>query len=67
MPWWGVTAWTVEDAQELISDTGRFGQALPSVTRLVGDVDISTLDQDHVVRNMAPSNLRGIWYPRGFQ
>ena len=66
-PWWGVTAWTVEDAQHLISDAGRFGQALPPVTRLVEDVVVDTLDQNHVLRNMAPSNLRGIWYPLGFQ
>ncbi len=28
-PWWGVTAWTVEDARSLISEAARFGQSLP--------------------------------------
>jgi hypothetical protein len=66
-PWWGVTAWTVEDARSLISETGRFGQELPPVARFVEDVDVGTLDHDHVIRNMAPANLRGIWFPLGFQ
>jgi hypothetical protein len=66
-PWWGVTAWTVEDARNLISDSGRFDQALPPVTRLVEDVDLASLDQNHVLRNMAQPNLRGVWYPLRFQ
>jgi hypothetical protein len=66
-PWWGVTAWTVEDALSLISLTGRFGDSLPVVTRLVESVDISTLDQNHVITNMNPPKDRGIWYPKGYQ
>jgi len=65
-PWWGVTAWTVEDARGLILGTTRFGQSLPPVTRLIEDVDVSTLDQEHVARNMLAPNERGIWYPKGF-
>lgn len=67
LSWWGVTAWTVEGARVLISDAGRFDQAFPRVSRLVEGVDISTLDQNYVARNMATPNLRGIWYPLGFQ
>ena len=55
-PWWGVTAWTVEDARGLILGTTRFGQSLPPVTRLIEDVDVSTLDQEHVARNMLAPN-----------
>ena len=65
-PWWGVTAWTVEDARGLILGTTHFGRALPPVTQLIEDVDVSTLDQDHVARNMLDPNERGIWYPLGF-
>jgi hypothetical protein len=66
-PWWGVTARTVEDARGLILGTTRFGQSLPPVIQLIEDVDVSTLDQDHVARNMLDPNERGIWYPLGFQ
>jgi hypothetical protein len=66
-PRWGVTAWTVDDARNLILESGRFGQSLPPITRLVEDVDISTLDENHVLPNMAPPNERCIWYPLGYQ
>ena len=29
----------------------------------VEDIDIRELDQNHVVPNMAPVNLRGVWFP----
>ena len=47
----GVTAWTVEDARSLILEATRFDQ-LPTVTRLLENIDVSTLDQEHVVQNM---------------
>lgn len=34
-PRWGVTAWTLEDARALITDTGYFGQELPQIRRCV--------------------------------
>jgi hypothetical protein len=66
-PWWGVTAWTIEDPRKLILETGCFGQTLPTVGRLEGDVDITNLDEKHVAPNMAAPNERDIWYPLGFQ
>jgi hypothetical protein len=32
----------------------------------IEDVDIRALDQRHVIPNMAPPNLRGVWFPLGF-
>jgi hypothetical protein len=66
-PRWGVTAWTVEDARGLILGTARFGQSLPPVIQLIEDADISTLDQNHVLPNIAAPNEMGIWYPKGFK
>lgn len=65
-PWCGVTAFNLDDARSLV-ETLLFPAGLPKVLRLVEDVDVSTLDADHVRRNMAPPNLRGIWYPLGYQ
>jgi len=31
---------------------------------IVPDVDIRTLDQNHVVPNMGVVTSRGVWYPR---
>jgi hypothetical protein len=66
-PWVGVTAWTPQDAEELIRHRLFGGGDLPVITEQVEDVDVSGLDENHVLPNMSPSNLRGIWYPRGFE
>jgi hypothetical protein len=31
-------------------------------TAAVEDVDVGTLDQNHVVPNMGPPNFRGVWF-----
>lgn len=59
----GVTAWTVDDARNLI--TAAVGE-VPPVAEVVEDIDVQSLDQGHVVPNMLPPNERGIWFPMGF-
>jgi hypothetical protein len=34
------------------------------IDRVVTDVDISTLDQGHVIPNMNMPLARGVWFPR---
>ena len=62
----GVTAWTIDDAMSLVRhrlfEGGDF-----LVKDVIEDVDVSTLDANHVLPNMAPPNLRGIWFPLGYQ
>ena len=68
-PWCGVTAFTVDDAKALIVRR-LFPAGLPPIGRMVEDVDVSTLDEldeTHVRRHMAPPNVRGIWYPLGYE
>lgn len=62
----GVTAWTVDDARLMVSERLLGGRELPHVIALIENVDVSTLDENHVVPNMDPPNERGIWYPRGY-
>jgi hypothetical protein len=64
-PWCGVTAFSIDDAKALI-ETRVFPGGLPLVTKLIEDVDVSTLDANHIRPNMEPPNWRGIWYPRGY-
>jgi hypothetical protein len=33
------------------------------LVRIIVDVDVRDLDQGHVIPNMGPPNLRGVWYP----
>ena len=65
-PWVGVTAWTADDARHLLSEKLFNGEPLPPVVVFMQNVDVSTLDEKHVLPNIAPSNERGIWYPKGF-
>lgn len=57
----GVTAYTEEEAAELAREVAsELDQEILGVTT---DVDIRTLDQGHVIPNMRPPNLHGVWFP----
>jgi hypothetical protein len=62
---YGVTAWTEDDALQIVQSDVLGGAPLPTVT-LRADVDISMLDAGHILPNMESPNRRGIWYPRGY-
>jgi len=57
----GVTAYSVEDARTLIANELTLSNA--DINGVVEDVDIETLDNGHVIPNMGPPNIRGIWFP----
>jgi hypothetical protein len=57
----GVTALGVDDARFLIR--AALGE-LPEPTRIVLDIDVSTLDAGHVLPGIrTPPSERGVWYP----
>ena len=57
----GVTAFDREDAMRLLSQA--IGCTPPPPVRVIEDVDVSTLDQRHVLLNMHPPSRRGVWFP----
>ena len=64
----GVTAWSVEDAIALLADASGFGLDAIEITTLVEDVDLRSLDANHVLPNItSPSSVRGIWFPQGYE
>jgi hypothetical protein len=63
---YGVTAWTEEDAMALLREAVFHGKELSGIAAVIADVDVSTLDPDHILPNMEPPNRRGVWFPRGF-
>lgn len=65
-PGCGVTAYNYGDALAILGATVFSGRNVPEVEGFVEDVDISTLDQKHVIPNMEAPTWRGVWYPRGF-
>jgi hypothetical protein len=59
----GVTARTEAEARELAERVQQ--QLFPNatITSVVPDIDVSTLDPKHVLPNIGPSGVRGVWYP----
>lgn len=59
----GVTAFTVDDAVALLHSEGfELSENLEGV-QIRENVTFAELDQNHVVPNMGPMNMRGVWYP----
>lgn len=61
----GVTARSRAEANTLAREAAtRLGLPVLDTTNALEDIDIRDLDQRHVVPNMGPPNLRGVWFPR---
>ncbi len=61
----GVTARSRDDALRIIKAFG-YGQFLPTeddALEVIHPVTVRELDPHHVVPNMGPINVRGLWYP----
>lgn len=65
-PGCGVTAYSYEDALEILRTTIFSGDEMPVIEQVIEGVDISQLDQKHVIPNMDAPIWRGIWYPKGY-
>jgi hypothetical protein len=61
-----VTAYSYEDALSLLKEK-VFEGTEPPIIDVVPDVDISELDQNHVIPNMGVPVWRGVWFPLGYQ
>jgi hypothetical protein len=63
----GITAWNYDDAISLLDKQIFKGAPIPKVTKFIENIDVSTLDANHILPNIGnPPNVRGIWYPMGF-
>jgi hypothetical protein len=59
----GVTAYSVEDAFELLNVAGHVLSRDDPNSRITEGIQFADLDQMHIVPNMGPIVLRGVWYP----
>jgi hypothetical protein len=60
---YGVTGYSLSDALRILRE---FGIELPDdITdfEIIEGVRVADLDQDHIVPNIGPIVVRGIWYP----
>jgi hypothetical protein len=60
----GITAYDMNDAWAFLSQDVFPVLGEREVLEVVVDVDVSTLDQAHVIPNMAAPSNRGVWFPR---
>ena len=60
----GVTAYSRSDAEALACQVAEEFAWPFDAAEVIEDVDIRDLDQGHIIPNMGPPNLRGVWYPR---
>lgn len=61
----GVTAWSLNDALAIICalDYGRYLPDDLAGVWVIEGITVAELDQPHVVTNMGPIAVRGMWYP----
>ena len=59
----GVTAYSLDDAKHLVDEAARNLGVNYELLETIEDVDVRTLDQNHVVPNMGAQNFRGVWFP----
>ena len=59
----GVTAYSEEEAFKMATKCSKLYFENQKVKNPVVGIKAAELDQEHVVPNMGPINLRGIWYP----
>ena len=60
----GITAYDMNYAWAFLSRDVFPALGEREVLEVVVDVDVSTLDQTHVIPNMAAPSNRGVWFPR---
>ena len=59
----GVTAWSLEDAYRLLDAHGYDFHRRAARVSVRERISVADLDYRHVVMNMGPIVVRGIWYP----
>nr|WP_199078518.1 hypothetical protein [Pedobacter sp. ASV19] len=62
----GVTAINYQDAISIVEEKLFRNNPMAPIEHLVENIDISTLDVNHVLPNMGLPNIRGIWFPLGY-
>ena len=61
----GLNAFNFEDALNILNEKLFFSIQMPPIKKISENVDLSTLDQNHVIPNMKAPVGRGIWFPLG--
>ena len=60
---YGVTAFSLADAFNIIQSLGYELPDDHSMFQITTNIRVTDLDDSHVVKNMCPIVVRGLWYP----
>jgi hypothetical protein len=63
----GVTARSYDDALALLKDRVFAGEDVPQIVSVDENIDVSKLDDRHVLPNIGSILRRGIWFPQGYE
>jgi hypothetical protein len=58
----GVTAQSREDAESLLRTLWP-ASSEAEIVEIISDIDLTSLDQAHVLPNIGLPNVRGVWFP----
>lgn len=59
----GITAYNIEDAKHIFRCDVVPVYGAREIRDIIQDIDVSTLDENHVKPNMAAPTKRGVWFP----
>ena len=62
----GVTAYNYDDAIQILTEK-IFTDEIPTIISTKENIDVSTLDSNHVQPNIGDPSVRGIWFPLGYE
>ena len=62
----GVTAATKDKALAMLKRSVFKNRELPEIDECIENVDVSTLEENHVRPNMGNPTITGIWFPLGY-
>jgi hypothetical protein len=60
----GVTAYSLDDAMQILKTELFENTRMPPVKEVITNIDVSTLDEGHIIPNMGIPVDRGVWFPR---
>lgn len=62
----GITANSYEDAISILATKVFVNKPFPKILKMIEGIDLQKLDHNHVLPNISPVNIRGVWFPLGY-
>ena len=62
----GITALDKDEAKSILQNTVFKGYSEIPIKKIIEDIDIRDLDQNHIIPNMGIVSRKGVWFPLGY-